>query len=69
MTLEELQYFLRIAREMRVVQKRFFGGERSPDVVRHARDLERRFDRGLERLAEAAAGDPALPSSQLRLFD
>lgn len=43
-----LAEFAELVKKMREWQKRFFGGERSADVVRVAKDYERKVDAALK---------------------
>lgn len=54
---------VKIGRLMRDLQRRFFKGDRSTDLLRHAKDAEKRFDRSLDDLDAAAKGQ------QTTLFD
>lgn len=53
------QTFIRLAREMRALQKEFFAtspGNRKPDLIGRAKQAEAKFDRAVEEFSQDQRG-------------
>jgi hypothetical protein len=57
---QDVRDLINLARLMRGLQRRWFGGERTHELLLEARDAERRFDRALDALEAGVGGDQRL---------